>query len=81
MSSITHIHSIAQQPSSGRQTVAENWHEERSRIAKLLEAVQAGEVTHIDEDDQRQLCLANPENVRLLRDRLKELDRRLGSEA
>ncbi|CAA9386090.1 MAG: hypothetical protein AVDCRST_MAG93-9463, partial [uncultured Chloroflexia bacterium] len=32
----------------------ENWHEERDRLIQLLEAVEAGKVTHIDEAGLRQ---------------------------
>jgi len=30
---------------------AENWHEERDRLIGLLEAIECGKVTHIDEED------------------------------
>jgi hypothetical protein len=57
---------------------AENWHEERDRLVQLLGAVDAGDVTHIDQDHLRQLQATNPKNVAMLRDRLAELNSRLG---
>ena len=57
---------------------AENWHEERDRLVLLLKAIESGKVTHIDEDDLRQLQAANPENVAVLKERLQKLNARLG---
>ena len=57
---------------------AENWHEERDRLVLLLEAIESGRITHIDEDDLRQLQAANPENVGSLKERLAKLNARLG---
>jgi hypothetical protein len=57
---------------------AENWHEERDRLVRLLKAIEAGKVTHIDEDGERQLQTTNPENIVALRERLAELNARLG---
>ena len=57
---------------------AENGHEERDRLVRLLKAIESGEITHIDEDGERQLGAANPENVVALRERLAELNARLG---
>ena len=57
---------------------AENWHEERDRLVRLLKAIESGKVTHIDEDGERQLQATNPENVVALRKRLAELNARLG---
>lgn len=57
---------------------AENWHQERDRLVRLLEAIEAGKVTHIDEDGERQLQATNPENIVALRERLAELNARLG---
>jgi hypothetical protein len=57
---------------------AENWHEERDRLVLLLKAIESGKVTHIDEDDLRQLQAANPENVAVLKERLQKLIARLG---
>lgn len=42
---------------------AENWHEERNRIVELLEAIESGKVTHIDEENLRQLAPTNPKNI------------------
>lgn len=58
--------------------MSENWREERDRLVQLLKAIESGEVTHIDEADQRQLQATSPENIELLRKRLKELNDRLG---
>jgi hypothetical protein len=58
--------------------VSENWREERDRLVRLLAAIESGEITHIDEADERQLQAASPENIELLKKRLKELNDRLG---
>ena len=59
---------------------AENWHEERDRLVLLLEAIESGKITHIDEDDLRQLQATNLENVALLKERLAKLNARLGDD-
>lgn len=59
---------------------AENWHEERDRIVQLLQAIESGEITHIDEDGFRQLQATNPENVAVLKERLAKLNARLGKD-
>ena len=56
---------------------AESWHEERDRLIQLLRAIESGKITHIDEDDLRQLQATNPENVALLKERLAKLNARL----
>jgi hypothetical protein len=58
----------------------ENWTEERTRILKLLEAIESGEITHVDEDDLRQLQPTSQDNVALLKARLAELNVRLGTD-
>ena len=58
--------------------MSENWREERDRLMRLLAAIESGEITHIDEADERQLQAASPENIELLKKRLKELNDRLG---
>lgn len=60
---------------------AENWHEERDRLVELLDAIESGEVTHIDEEDLRQLQPTNSENIALLKERLAKLNARLGDKA
>ena len=55
----------------------ENWHEERDRLVRLLKAIETGKVSHVDEDDLRQLQSANPENIAALKKRLAELNDRL----
>jgi predicted nucleotidyltransferase len=57
---------------------AENWHEERDRLVRLLKAIESGKITHIDEEDLRQLQAATPENIAALKQRLAELNDRLG---
>ena len=52
----------------------ENWTEERDRLVKLLEGIEAGKITHVDEDDLRQLQATSA----ALRARLAELKSRLG---
>jgi hypothetical protein len=58
----------------------ENWHEERARLVQLLDAIEAGEITHIDQQNLGQLQVANPGNVAALRDRLAKLNGRLGED-
>jgi dynactin complex subunit len=58
----------------------ENWHEERDRLVQLLEGIESGEVTHIDESNDQQLEPTNPKNVAGLKDRLAELNDRLGND-
>ncbi len=60
---------------------AENWHEERNRTVELLEAIESGKVTHIDEENLRQLAPINPKNIALLRERLAQLNARLGDKS
>lgn len=60
---------------------AENWHEERNRIVELLEAIESGKVTHIDEENLRQLAPINPKNIASLRERLAQLNARLGDKS
>ncbi len=57
---------------------AENWHEERDRLIQLLKGIESGTITHIDEDDLRELQATSPENIAVLRKRLAELNDRLG---
>lgn len=59
---------------------AENWHEERDRLVQLLEAIQSGKITHIDEAELRQLQATNPANIEMLKDRLAALNARLGED-
>ena len=58
--------------------VSENWHEERDRLQRLLKAIDSGKVTHIDEEDLRELQATTPENIAILRQRLAQLNARLG---
>lgn len=57
---------------------AENWHEERERLVLLLEAIKSGKITHIDEEDLRQLQATNAENIAAIEQRLAKLNARLG---
>lgn len=57
----------------------ENWHEERDRLVKLLEGIESGAITHIDEEELRELQATNPDNIALLRERLAKLNARLGN--
>lgn len=59
---------------------AENWHEERDRLRRLLKGIESGRVTHIDEEDLRQLQATNPENIAVLKERLAQLNARLGED-
>lgn len=56
----------------------ENWHQERDRLVQLLEGIRTGQITHVDEEDLRQLQATSPENIEILRRRLDELNARLG---
>ena len=58
----------------------ENWAEERERLVKLLEAVDTGNITHVDQDGTDQLRPTNENNVAALRARLAELNKRLGEQ-
>lgn len=57
---------------------AETWREERDRLVRLLKAIESGQVTHVDEEDERQLQATSPENIVALRNRLAVLNARLG---
>ena len=57
---------------------AENWHEERDRLVRLLKGIESGNITHIDEEDLRQLQATNPENIAIIKERLAKLNARLG---
>ncbi|HET6941962.1 MAG TPA: hypothetical protein VFH89_07370 [Sphingomicrobium sp.] len=59
---------------------AENWHEERDRLVQLLKGIESGKITHIDENDLRQLQATNEENIALLKERLAKLNARLGDD-
>ncbi|MCL6729779.1 hypothetical protein [Sphingomonas hankyongi] len=59
---------------------AENWHEERDRLLKLIKGIESGAVTHIDEDDERQLQPTSTENIANLKERLAKLNVRLGDD-
>jgi hypothetical protein len=56
----------------------ENWTEERERLVRLLEAIEAGKITHVNEDDLRQLQATSDKNIAALRARLAKLNLRLG---
>jgi len=58
----------------------ENWHEERDRLVQLLESIESGKITHIDEEDLRQLQATNAENIAVLKERLAKLNARLGDD-
>lgn len=40
---------------------AENWHEQRDRLVRLLKAIESGKITPNDEDGERQLQATSPE--------------------
>jgi hypothetical protein len=58
--------------------VSENWHEERDRLVRLLQAIESGDVTHVDQNGLRHLQATNPENIEWIRSRIAELNKRLG---
>lgn len=57
---------------------SENWHEERDRLVQLLQGIECGNITHIDADDLRELQATCPENVAVLKQRLAQLNARIG---
>lgn len=57
---------------------AENWHEERDRLVRLLEGIESGTVTHVDQEHLTELQATSPKNIAMLKDRLAELNARLG---
>ena len=57
--------------------MSENWHEERDRLVALLEAIETGKITHVDQEQFSQLQAASPHNIALLKDRLAKLNDRL----
>lgn len=58
--------------------MSESWHEERDRLVKLLKGIETGKITHVDENGLRQLQATNPENIEWIKERIAELNRRLG---
>ena len=58
--------------------MSENWHEERDRLLQLLEGIEAGKITHIEQEYLGQFQAANPKNVAVLKERLAKLNARLG---
>jgi len=56
----------------------ENWAEERDRLVRLLVGIESGRITHVNEEDIRQLQATNPLNIAALRERLAKLNKRLG---
>jgi hypothetical protein len=56
----------------------EKWAEERERLVRLLAGIDSGSITHVDEEDLRQLQATNPRNIESLKQRLAELNGRLG---
>lgn len=57
----------------------ETWSEERARLLRLLDGIESGEITHINEGDLRELQETNDQNVAALKARLAELNDRLGA--
>ena len=57
----------------------ENWHQERDRLVQLLQAIEFGIISHIDEEGRRQLQATSPENIAILKERLAQLNARLGN--
>ena len=55
----------------------ENWHQERDRLVLLLEGIESGKVTHVDQEHLSQLQATSPENIAMLKDRLAKLNARL----
>jgi len=58
-----------------------DWHEERERLVQLLQGIESGRITHVDEADLRQLQATNPDIIAELKERLAKLNARLGDES
>ena len=59
---------------------AENWHEERDRLAKLVKGIESGKITRFDEGDARQVLIETAtQRLDRLKRRVAELDSRLGT--
>ena len=58
----------------------ETWREERDRLVELLKGIESGKVTYVDEEDERQLQATTAGNILALRDRLAQLNARLGDD-
>ena len=56
----------------------ENWTEERARLVRLLKAIESGRITHVNQAGLPQLQGTNERNVSALKERLAELNIRLG---
>ena len=56
---------------------AETWREERDRLVRLLKAIKSGQITHVDEEDLRELQATTPDNIAALEERLAKLNARL----
>ena len=57
--------------------MSENWREERDRLVDLLQAIERGEVTHVDESSLRQLQPVTPDNIEWIKSRIAKLNLRL----
>ena len=57
---------------------SENWHEERDRLVRLLKGIDSGKITHIDDEDRRELRATDPQSIAALKERLAKLNARLG---
>ena len=59
---------------------AENWHEERDRLVKLVKGIESGAITRFDEGDPRQVLIETAtQRLDRLKRRVAELDSRLGT--
>jgi hypothetical protein len=56
----------------------ETWHDERDRLVQLIDAIERGEVSYVDEQDERELQATSPKNIAVLKGRLALLNARLG---
>ena len=60
--------------------VSENWREERDRLIGLIQSIESGETTHLDDSTKRELQAATPDSLALLKERLATLNSRLGDD-
>ena len=59
---------------------AENWHEERDRLAKLVKGIESGKITRFGEGETGQVVAETAaQRLDRLKRRVAELDSRLGT--
>ena len=59
---------------------SENWHEERDRLLQLIHGIESGTIKPIGEHDLRRPQATSTEDVAVLKERLAQLNARLGDD-